>query len=440
MPLDWAHPRGRTIGLALVRAEALDRDRRIGSLIFNFGGPGASGVDVLPAVDEEFARLRHSYDLVGFDPRGVGRSHGITCLNGAGLDRFYARDTTPDTPKEREYNAAQTRRYAVACQKNSAAVLPHVGTESAARDIDLMRQVLGDRKTSYFGIAYGTLLGAEYVHLFPKKAGRIVLDGAVDPTLGRIDAGLQQTAEFQLALNHWMMQCAANKNCPTGRTVSAGSRRLATWLHGLDARALPAAGGRKLTADLATSGIATALYSEQMWGILAKGLDQAMRHGRGDILLDLSDLSNGRDPEGHYSSHQAAQVAVDCADSGERVSDDRITELLPRFRRTSPVFGEYVAWTMRACDDWPVRGRSEHLNVRAPGAGPVLVIGATSDPATPFANARRLARALGKGVGVEIGMRGEGHGAYASGNPCLTRLVDDYLLWNIVPSRGTYCE
>ncbi|MGW3147553.1 alpha/beta hydrolase [Streptomyces sp. NPDC001177] len=440
VPLDWDQPRGRTIGLALVRAKALDRDKRIGSLIFNFGGPGASGANILPAVEDKFERLRHSYDLVGFDPRGAGRSHGITCLSGAELDRFYARDATPDTPEERAANAAQTRRYAAACQKESAAVLPHVDTESAARDIDLMREVLGDRKTSYFGISYGTLLGAMYVHLFPEKAGRIVLDGAVDPTLGPEQADLMQTRGFQLALDQWMKKCVMSKKCPTGQSVAEGNRRLASWLRGLDARALPTNRGRKLTADLATVGIAAALYSEQLWDVLTRGLDQAMRHGRGDILLALSDLHNERDSQGRYSSRQAAQTAVNCADTSDHVSEERITELVPRFREASPVFGQYLAWTMGACNGWPVHGKSVRLDVRAPGAGPVLVIGATGDPATPFAGARRLAQALGKDVGVEIGMRGEGHGAYVSGNACLTRLVDDYLLWNIVPSRGTYCE
>lgn len=439
-PLDWAHPQGRKIGLALVRTKALDHDRRLGSLIFNFGGPGASGVSLMPSVAEEFDRLHHSYDLVGFDPRGVGASQGIKCLNGAELDRYFARDTTPDTTEERAYNAGQRKRYAAACQKNSADVLPHVDTESSARDIDLMREVLGDRKTSYFGISYGTLLGAEYAHLFPDKVGRIVLDGAVDPALGRIAADLQQTKGFQLALNHWMKRCSTSKDCPTGQSVTAGNRVLASWLRALDAGGLPTSSGRKLTADQATLGIATALYSEQLWAVLTKGLDQAIRLGRGDILLALSDLYNERDAKGRYSTRQAANSAVTCSDTVERVSDERITELLPKFRAASPVFGEYVAWTMGACTDWPVRGKSERLNVRAPGADPVLVVGATGDPATPFANAQRLARALGKDVGVEIGVRGEGHGAYATGNACVTRLVDDYLLRDIVPSRGTFCE
>jgi pimeloyl-ACP methyl ester carboxylesterase len=439
-PLDWDRPRGRTIELALVRARSLKPGKRIGSLLFNFGGPGASGVATLPAYGKEFTRLRQGYDLVGFDPRGTGRSQGITCLKGAALDRYYARDTTPDTPEERALDTAHNERYVKACQENSGPLLPHVDTESAARDIDLMRQVLGDRKTSYFGISYGTLLGAVYLHLFPARAGRFVLDGAVDPTLGQVDNDLLQAEGFQLALDHWMNRCAESKDCPIGRAPEHGSRKLASWLAGLDTRPLPTSGGRKLTADLATLGIAAALYSDQTWVVLTKALDQAMHDGRGDILLALSDLYNERDRQGRYSSAQPAMRAVHCADTSEHLDDEDIAEALPRFRKASPVFGAYLARTMGVCDGWPVRGTSDRPDVRAPGAGPVLVIGTTGDPATPFQSARQLARALGEDVGVEIGMNGEGHSAYVSGNPCLTRLVDGYLLRGIVPPRGTHCS
>lgn len=182
VPLDYAKPKGETIQLALIRARAKNQDQRIGSLIFNFGGPGASGVATLPAFGTAYDKLRARYDLVSFDPRGVGRSDGVECETDKQLDARYEADGTPDTSAEVDTFVKDTKTYAQACEKNSGKQLPHVGTTDAARDMDLMRQVLGDKKLHYFGISYGTELGGVYAHLFPKNVGRAVLDAVVDPT------------------------------------------------------------------------------------------------------------------------------------------------------------------------------------------------------------------------------------------------------------------
>lgn len=192
VPLDYANPGGETIELALIRARAKNPDKRIGSLIFNFGGPGASGVATLPAFGTDYDKLRAYYDLVSFDPRGVGRSAGVECETDRQLDARYETDATPDDSAEVNALVKDIKTFALACKKNSGKELPYVGTTNAARDMDLMRQVLGDKKLYYFGISYGTELGGVYANLFPKNVGRSVLDGVVNPTLDSVQSSLGQ--------------------------------------------------------------------------------------------------------------------------------------------------------------------------------------------------------------------------------------------------------
>lgn len=207
-PLDYAKPGGGTIELALIRARAKSQDKRIGSLIFNFGGPGASGVATLPAFGSDYDKLRARYDLVSFDPRGVGRSDGVECESDKQLDARFETDGTPDTSAEVDAFVKDTKTFAQACEKNSGKQLPYVGTTDAARDMDLMRQVLGDKKLYYFGISYGTELGGVYAHLFPKNVGRSVLDAVVDPTQDFEQSSLGQAKGFQLALDNFTQDCA----------------------------------------------------------------------------------------------------------------------------------------------------------------------------------------------------------------------------------------
>ncbi|MEV0275375.1 alpha/beta hydrolase [Streptomyces sp. NPDC050610] len=432
-PLDYGRPKGDTIGIALIRAKATDPDHRIGSLFFNFGGPGGSGISTLPAFAEDYQNLRTRYDLVSFDPRGVGRSDGVKCLGDKDLDSYYAADSTPDDAAERRALLDRVKKYAAACEKNSGKVLAHVGTSNAARDMDLMREALGDAKLHYFGISYGTELGGVYAHLFPKKVGRALLDGVVDPTNDPVRSALGQAKGFQLALGNYLRACAGSRdNCPTERQI----QRL---LDRLDKRPAPAADGRKLTQSLASGGIAQSLYSKDFWDYLTEGVEDA-ENGDGKILLALGDSMNGRDKDGAYSSLQSSLTAVTCADFKQRYTADDIAGKVGEFRRASPVFGDFMAWSLTQCTGWPVSGEWDTPEVSAKGAAPMLVVGNTGDPATPYEGARRMARELGKGVGVELTYKGEGHGAYNSGNACVKRAVDAYLLDGTVPKDGKVCS
>lgn len=439
-PLDWAHPKGDTIGIALIRARTSgDPDKRIGSLIFNFGGPGGSGVTTLPAFGGDYAKLRTRYDLVSFDPRGVGRSAGVKCEDDSGLDAYFQQDATPDDDAERAEFLDNTRAFNAACEKNSGRTIPHVRTTDAARDMDLMRQVLGDDKLHYFGISYGTELGGVYAHLFPHHVGRAVFDGVVDPTQDPEQGSLGQARGFQLALDNFAEDCTSKADpCPVGDTPQDVKDRIAKLLKDLETRPIPGIFPRELTQTAATSGIAQALYSKDFWEYLTEGLDQAYS-GDGKVLMLLSDSMNGRSEDGQYSNLTAANVSINCADEKPRYTVDEIEAKLPEFRAASPVFGDYLAWGMLSCTDWAVPGAADHPDVSAAGAAPILVVGNTGDPATPYEGAKKMVDALGKGVGVELTYKGQGHGAYDSGNKCVHNAVNGYLLNGTVPPAGTVC-
>ncbi|MEV6651344.1 alpha/beta hydrolase [Streptomyces sp. NPDC051219] len=441
VPRDYGVPDGETIDLALIRGPARDQDRRIGSLIYNFGGPGGSGVATLPSAAKDYERLRERYDLVSFDPRGVGRSAGVKCLNDQQLDAYYSQDATPDNATEEKILADYRKRYSAACERNSGAVLPYVGTLNAARDMDLMRQVLGDDKLHYFGISYGTELGGVYAHQFPQNVGRAVFDAVVDPTKDYEQSSLAQARGFQQALNNFAQDCVdRGDECQLqGSTAEEIEQNIIKFLQQLDKKPIAGIGDRELTQSAATSGIAQTLYSTEFWPLLEQGLDEAYA-GNGQLLLALSDAMNGRNEDGTYSNLGAANTAINCVDSKDRFTPAQAKAELPTFSAASPVFGDWLGWGLLGCTDWPVAGAWEDPDVSAPGAAPIVLIGTTGDPATPYEGARAMAQELGKGVGFEVTHRGEGHGAYNSGNKCVQAVVDNYLLRGRVPAAGTVCD
>ncbi|GGY52097.1 alpha/beta hydrolase [Streptomyces djakartensis] len=439
-PLDWNDPKGDTIDLELIRARASgDKSERIGSLIFNFGGPGVSGVKTLPGFGDGFETLRTRYDLVSFDPRGVGRSDPVLCENDQQLDAYFQQDASPDDTAERTELLDSTKEFNDACEKNSEQILPHVRTTDAARDLDLMRQVLGDRELHYFGFSYGTELGGVYAHLFPQRVGRVVFDAVVDPTRDPEQSSLGQAKGFQLALDNYAEDCVSKSGgCPVGDSAQDVKDRIATLLKDLDRKPIPGVFPRELTQSAALGGIIQTLYSQELWQYLTDGLQQAY-DGDGSLLMALSDTNNGRSENGEYDNSAAAYTAISCADAKPRYDAAYVERKLPEFRAASPLFGDALAWGMIGCTDWAVAGAADHPDVSAPGAAPILVVGNTGDPATPYEGARKMVDALGKGVGVELTYRGQGHGAYDSKNKCVQGAVNGYLLDGKVPPAGTVC-
>jgi pimeloyl-ACP methyl ester carboxylesterase len=432
VPLDWSKPDGETMGLGLIRAKARGGDR-VGSLLFNFGGPGASGVSMMPSYAPTVSSLRERYDLVSWDPRGVGASEGIRCRDDKEIQAAESVDLTPDTPAEEKAYLEDATAFGKGCRKDAGKLMSHVSTADSARDMDRIREVLGDKRMNYFGISYGTELGGTYAHLFPKKVGRMTLDAVVDPGADTVGHAENQVRGFQRALNNYLES--------TGQDPQEGSRKIAALLQRIDARPLPAGlPGRKLTQALAVTGIILPLYNKDSWPTLTSALDAA-EQGDGSELLTLADRYNERDPSGRYGTTSHSQRVISCLDDRQRPTVAETKRLLPRFEKISPVFGTFLGWdTAGWCHDWPVPGRHDTPEVSAPGAAPVLVVGNTGDPATPYEGARRMAGELGKGVGVLLTWRGEGHGAYGSGSDCVDSTVNAYLLDGSVPKDGKVCS
>ncbi|MEU1217280.1 alpha/beta hydrolase [Streptomyces sp. NPDC005790] len=433
VPLDYTQPDGETIGIALIRRTATEKSERIGSMLFNFGGPGGSGVGILPRAAASYEELNTRYDLVGFDPRGVAASAGVRCRDDEEQETSYREvDMTPDTAAEEAAFIADATDFGAGCARLSPAVLPHVGTSNAARDMDAIRAALGDRKLSYFGISYGTELGGTYAHLFPENVGRVVLDAVVDPTANAVGHARNQATGFQRALENYFRD--------RGQDPAEGTRRTAHLLERIDENPLPTSSGRELNESLAVTGIVTPLYSRSGWPALTAALEEAGSEGRGDRLLALADSYNGRDGDGHYDTRNHSQRAISCADAKARPTAAEARALLPEFRTISPVFGPFLAWdTAGWCAGWPVEGEHDTPEASAPGSAPVLVIGTTGDPATPYEGARRMAKELGEGVGVMLTNKGEGHGSYGE-STCVTSVVDAYFLRGEVPADGRTCS
>ncbi|MFF4020559.1 alpha/beta hydrolase [Streptomyces sp. NPDC001843] len=430
-PLDWSRPEGDTIGLALVRAKATGGDR-IGSLLFNFGGPGGSGVSTMPAFGPTMSALRERYDLVSWDPRGVGASEGVRCRSDKDIQAAETVDATPDTPAEEKAYLQDAADFGKGCARAAGKLMAHVSTTDTARDMDLIRQVLGDTRTHYFGFSYGTELGGVYAHLFPRHVGRLVLDAVVDPSADAVGHAENQARGFQRALDDYLRS--------RSQDPKQGTQKIADLLKRIDARPLPASSGRKLTQTQAVTGIVLPLYSESRWPELTSAL-AAAEAGDGTELLALADDYNERDSSGHYGTTTHAQRVISCLDNKERPTLRETRKLLPEFEKISPVFGDFLGWdTAGWCHDWPVSGQYETPEVSAPGAAPILLVGNTGDPATPYEGTRRMADELGPGVGIELTWKGEGHVAYGRGSDCVDSTVNAYLLNGTVPKDGKVCS
>ncbi|WP_230879569.1 alpha/beta hydrolase [Planomonospora sp. ID67723] len=434
VPLDYADPDGETIDLALIRIKAAGSGRRLGSLVFNFGGPGGSGVDILPLAAPAYTALNTRYDLVSFDPRGVERSSGVRCGSAAETEKYNAADSTPDTSAERAQLKRVTAEFVQACQETSGEILPHVGTISSAKDLERLREALGEGRLNYFGMSYGTHLGAIYATMFPEKVGRFLLDAPLDPTLSFRQRTLDQMRGFQRSYEAFLADCAAKGpgKCVLGADrKSAGNKVRALWKR-LDAKPLKV-GRRELTQGLAVTGIGAALYAQQAWPVLEQALGLALK-GDGRLLLGLSDSYTGRKPDGTYSTLMTSFPAISCADTAERPSAAEQAKTEAAARRISPMFGGTGLGSL--CAAWPFAGSNAAKKVDATGSAPIVVVATTSDPATPYAWGPKLTRQLK--TAVLVTSKGEGHGAYGV-NTCTTKVADAYLIDGKVPAEGTVC-
>ncbi len=439
-PLDWSDPDAGTVDLAVIRRAATDGEA-IGSLLTNPGGPGASGYDLI-ADSASFAvgtALLDAYDVIGFDPRGVGRSTAVTCLDGDAMDA-YLYDIPADPRGSDGWRAELTARneeFVSACEANSGGILPYVTTDNAARDMDLLRAVLGDAKLNYLGYSYGTFLGATYAKLFPERVGRLVLDGAIDPSVSGLDVGTTQAVGFESALRAYMADCLTTNGCPFTGSVDDGMADLATLLASVDASPLKASDGRMLGADSLMTAIIAALYSQDSWNYLTTALSNALS-GDADMAFMLADFYNGRIGVGSYQDNSTeAFRAYNCMDyplDTTQADKDAADALI---QQKAPTIAPY--WDgVDVCESWPYPPTGVRERITADGAAPIVVVGTTNDPATPYAWSQSLAEQLSSGV--LITREGEGHTGYNKGNACVDDAVEAYFLDGTVPQDGLTCS
>lgn len=438
VPLDYARPDGATIELAVLRAPATRRGERVGQLVVDPGGPGGSALDYASSGAFTFgATLTRYFDIVGMDPRGVGKSTPLECAGTKQTDEFFAEDPDPDTPTEATEVDRLNRAFGDGCAERHPELTKHVSTVEAAKDMDILRAALGERQLDYLGASYGTLLGATYADLFPRNIRRMVLDGALDPTLSNEGLYLGQAGGFETALAAYVQSCLDQGDCVLGSDQEAAKRRIRQLLDQLDKKPLPTSSGRPLTEGLGRYGVVLPLYVKSLWPILTIALTQAIQEGRGDQLLALADQYADRGPDGYRSNEYTAYWAVTCLDYPDSVPMDQVSSKFKEFDEASPTFGRTFAYDLAKCAVWPAKSTRTPAPIHAPGAPPIVVIGTTRDPATPYAWARALASQLDSGH--LITRDGDGHTGFNQGNACVDNAVQRYLVGGKVPQENLSC-
>ena len=429
--LDDGDPAKGTLDLAVARKRATS-GQRIGSLLVNPGGPGASAVDFLEAAYDSFPKaVRARFDLVAFDPRGVGRSSAVRCASTTELDRYLALDPSPTTPVALEDYAQANRQLDAGCAARSGRLLPYVGTNTVADDMDRVRAAVGDDRLTYLGYSYGTAIGAAYLDRYPTRVRAMVLDGAIDPTLSWEQLAGGQGTGFDRAMRAFLDNCRAT-SCSYARAVTgdvgAAFDRLSA---AVDRTALPGEGTRTVGPGEFFLSVVGSLYSKRSWSGLADAL-VAAEQGDGKPLLTLSDEFSERGPDG-YAPILESINAVNCIDRPWPRDVASYAAAGDRIAVTAPRFGRAIVLSGMSCLAWPVPPVSTPHAVTGAGAPPVVVIGTTRDPATPYEWARGLAGQLRQGV--LITHEGDGHTVYRTGAPaCIVDPVNRYLIDLTVPA------
>ncbi|GGL06533.1 alpha/beta hydrolase [Mangrovihabitans endophyticus] len=439
VPRDWTDAQaGDTFDVAMIRIRAQSQTDRIGSLLVNPGGPGGSGIDL--AVYLSFGQrlgglpseITDRFDIIGFDPRGVSRSDPVKCIGGDDQDALFAAPPDPVEQAEFDQVVALNKRVAQGCADKYGDELSLFSTEQAARDMDAIRSAVGDAKTTYLGYSYGTLLGATYAQLFPEHIRALVLDGAIDPKQDFVAGSESQAKGFERAFTNFTKWCSGHAGqCPIapdarGAVTDALAKAKASPVRGRD--------GRDATSGWVFVALISSLYTESGWQKLARAVDD-LQAGDADGIFELADQYAERRPDGSYPNLFDANFAVNCADAVNVPGVAEIRRLQGEWRTKYPLFGAALATGMLPCAFWPGR-HDPYPTGAAVGAPPIVVVGTTGDPATPYENTAELARMLGDGH--VLTWEGEGHTAYPS-TTCIVDAVDAYLIDLTVPREGLRC-
>jgi pimeloyl-ACP methyl ester carboxylesterase len=433
VPLDYSDPNGQSIQLQMIKVHDSDDKSPIGSLVVNPGGPGGSGLDLAVGLATEVStKLLDHFDLLGFDPRGVGLSSPLSCTSDAQKDIINA--ASPQILTTAGFTAAKAQAAATAgtCSAKYGSSLADYNTVNTARDMDLIRQAVGDSKLNYLGFSYGTELGAQYAHLFPDNIRVFVLDGAVDPLTDSITSFADQLKGFEQAFDQFAANCKTKSPCS-----SLGNPRQVVYDINAKAITAPLSTGtsRPLTSNLALTGVLEALYSQSDWPTLGAALIQA-KAGNGSGLLKLADQYNQRLAGGQYTNISDANLTIGCNDSPTGPLDATIRATAKAWATQFPMFGLWAAPSLFACQQWQPT-RTVPPKPTAPTDTKVLVIGNLHDPATPYQGALDLAKTMGNAE--VLTWNGEGHTSYLQGSTCIDNAVDTYLINGTLPPANTTC-
>jgi pimeloyl-ACP methyl ester carboxylesterase len=423
-------------------------------VLLNFGGPGGSGVSELAAGGKGFMHLTNGYDVVTFDPRGVGRSSPVTCGPATG-EIIEATDGDQEIKDPRSV-LGKLRHAAAECAKHSGPVLPHIGTVNAARDMDVMRAALGDDRLNYLGFSYGTRLGSVYAAQFPDKVGRVVLDGVDTLTEPLAEQGLAGARGQQTALENFLDWCVEDVACPFGQDARDARRQVVRLVGSLDADPVPTAFGEVFSGQDMVGAIGQALYSQELWPSLERALAQLLEDGdtrglegfvSGGVAFPVR--GRGREDGGGLTDEEdvpmdnlpAALMAINCADDPDRPTAEQVARSLGRLRKqyeeASPVFGRYRLTQVLMCYGRPKGTDYIRDDVKNVDTAKMLLVGTRGDPATPYRWTVETAERLGPSA-VVLDNKGEGHTGYASSD-CVHRKVDDFLLYGSLPPDGSSC-
>lgn len=442
-PIDWADPSKGDIELALVQHRA-QAQNALGDLLVNPGGPGASGVNF---VHESLSRatteqVSDAYNVIGFDPRGVGRSTPVTCFTSDAEMDDLLYGIIPGTRGSAEWQANRKNLAATfvdACAVNTGELINHLSTADAAHDMDMIRAALGQKKLDYLGYSYGTELGAVYADMFPTKVGRMVLDGAVDPMVTRAEETVIQAEGFETALRNYVSWCLKRSDCPVSGSLDAAMKQIASLLHAVDLKPIRADDGRMLGADTLVTAIALPLYSQDSWSFLTSVLTDTLA-GSSEVAFQSADIYNERESDGSYRSNSTeAFNAINCADAIAVTDPALIAAQLEQLHAVAPVLGEYFGYGDVVCAQWPATAvpPAERTPLTAAGSPDILVVGTIYDPATPYSWAVALAGQLPNGHLITY--QGDGHTAYGQASDCINSVIDDFFLTGAVPTSDPNC-
>ncbi|SDN44992.1 alpha/beta hydrolase fold [Streptomyces sp. cf386] len=452
VPLDYASPKAGTLDLALARYRATG-DKQ-GSVLINFGGPGVAGVPQFMSGAKEFMELTDGYDIVTFDPRGVGRSSPVSC--GDGEENIEVEDDGTEISRDPQHMLKQFEQESAVCARHSGPVLPHIGTVNASRDMDVMRQALGDKKLNFLGFSYGTRLGAVYAAQFPDKVGRLVLDGVDTLTEPLSEQAVASAKGQQQALEEFIDWCVHDIACPFGQDPREARKQVVRLVDSLDENPVPSVFGDPFTGQDLVGALGQALYSEELWPLLERALAALIEDGDTHAIETFA--SGGAapwrreetgDPDGGLVDAEdvpldnlsAALRAINCADDPDRPTDEQIVGGLDRLRaqyeQASPVFGPYRLAGVLLCYGRPKGTDFIRDDVKDVDTPKMLLVGTRGDPATPYRWTVETAKRLGPSA-VVLDNKGSGHTGYAS-SKCVHRKVDTFLLYGTLPADGSSC-